>query len=317
MASKIPTINFCKTDLKPGSAEWEATRNQVIQALQEYGCFEAVYDKVQKDIRKATFDASKEIFEFPIETKLKNLSDIPLHGYTGLFPNLPSFESLAIADLLQSQGVENFAKMFWPDGNDEFCNIVRTFSEPVMELEAMLTRMILESLGIERYTDEFFDSRFYRLRFTRYKQLEAKAEDGKNDNKLGLGAHTDGGWLTIISQNSVNGLQFKKKDGEWMDANISPNSFAVLVGDSLMAWTNSQLHSPVHRVTMAGNGDRLSIQLFSVPKAGYIIEARKELVDEEHPVLYKPFCVEDYFAYLVTKEGVKAGTNVFKTFCGV
>ncbi|CAN4078185.1 unnamed protein product [Withania somnifera] len=317
MDSKIPTIDLCKADLKPGSAEWESTRNQVIQAFQEYGCFEVVYDKVEKDIRKAIFDASKEIFEFPIETKLKNLSDKPSLGYKGLFPTLPSFESLAIADLLQPQGVENFAKIFWPDGNDEFCNIVRTFSEPVMELYAMLTRMILESLGIERYIDEVLGSSIYHLRFSSFKQLEAKAEDGKNNNKLGLSGHTDGGWLTIISQNSVNGLQFQKKDGEWMDANISPNSYAVLAGDAFMAWTNSRLHSPVHRVTMTGNGDRLSVQMFSVPKADYIIEARKELVDEEHPVLYKQFGVEDYFAYLVTKEGAKAGTNAFKTFCGV
>ncbi|CAN4076250.1 unnamed protein product [Withania somnifera] len=307
MASNIPIINLCIGDLKSG----------IIQALQEYGCFEAVYGKVQKDIRKAIFDASKEIFEFPIETKLKNLSDKPLYGYKGLIPTLPSFESLAIADLLQPQGVENFAKIFWPDGNDEFCNIVRTYSEPVMELDAILTRMILESLGIERYIDEFFDSSFYRLRFARYKQLEAKAEVGKINNQLGLVGHTDGGWLTIISQNSVNGLQFQKKDGEWMDANISPNSYAVLAGDAFMAWTNGRLHSPVHRVIMAGNCDRLSIQLFSVPKADYIIEARKELVDEKHPVLYRPFGVEDYFAYIGTKEGLKAGPNAFKTYCGV
>ncbi|CAN4078186.1 unnamed protein product [Withania somnifera] len=314
MDSKIPTINFCKADLKPGSAEWESTRNQVIQALQEYGCFEAVYDKVQKDNRKSIFDASKEIFEFPIETKLKNLSDKPFHGYKGLIPALPSYESLAIADLLQPQSVENFAKMFWPDGNDEFCNTVRTYSETAMELDAILTRMILESLGIERYIDEFFDSSFYRLRFTRYKQLEGNAEDGKNNNKLGMSGHTDGVWLNIISQ-SVNGLQFQKKDGEWIDANISSNSYAVLAGDIFMAWTNSRLHSPVHRVITAANGDRFSMQLFLVPNADYIIEVRKELVDEEHPLLYKPFCVEDYVAYLGTKEGTK--TNAFKTFCGV
>jgi len=47
----------------------------------------------------------------------------------------------------------------------------------------------------------------------------------------GLGGHTDGNFLTFISQNQVNGLQINK-NGEWIDVNISPNSCVVLAGDS-------------------------------------------------------------------------------------
>ncbi|XP_060211146.1 probable 2-oxoglutarate-dependent dioxygenase AOP1 [Lycium barbarum] len=314
MASKIPSINFCNAKLKTGSAEWESTRSQVLQALQEYGCFEAIYDKVSSETREAMFANSKEIFEFPLETKLKNLSDKPLHGYKGMIPNLPSYESLCIPDLLESQSVETFANIFWPNGKSDFCNAVRNYSKPLMELDEMVTMMVLESIGMKNYIDEFLNSSFFRFRFTRYKKLAAQSE--KENNKLGLVGHTDGGWLTIISQNGVNGLQVKKKE-EWIDVNIAPNSFVVLSGDSFVAWTNGRLHSPVHRVTMGGDSDRFSIQLFSVPKSDYIIEAPKELVDEQHPLLFKPYDITGYFEYIGTKAGARAGGDAFKIYCGV
>ncbi|XP_060200947.1 probable 2-oxoglutarate-dependent dioxygenase AOP1 [Lycium barbarum] len=308
---QVPTIDLSDPELKQGTIQWESTKNQVLEALQEYGCFEAIYDKVPNEIREAMFGTSKEIFEFPLETKLKNLSNKPLHGYNGMIPHLPLYESLCIADLLKPQSVETFANIFWPDGNTDFCNLVKSYSNPLVELDEMVKRMILESLGIKNYINGFLDPNFFLFRFTHY-----KASTG-DENKPGLGGHTDGNFLTIISQNQVNGLQILKKNGEWIDANISPNSYLVLSGDSFMAWTNGRLYSPVHKVTMAGESDRFSIQLFSLPKPGYNIEAPKELVDEQHPLLFKPYEIFGLFEYVTSQAGYGAGNDAFKTYCGV
>lgn len=119
---KIPTIVFSKSELKPATSQWESTKAQVFQALQEYGCFEAIYDdNGLNEIRESMFGTLKEIFEFPIETKLKNLSNKPLQGYLGQIPQLSLYESLSISNLLQSQTVESFVNIFWPDdGNPDF-----------------------------------------------------------------------------------------------------------------------------------------------------------------------------------------------------
>ncbi|XP_059278460.1 probable 2-oxoglutarate-dependent dioxygenase AOP1 [Lycium ferocissimum] len=308
---QVPTIDLSNPELKQGTTQWESTKIQVLEALQEYGCFEAMYDKVPNEIREAMFDTSKEIFEFPLETKLKNLSNKPLHGYNGMIPHLPLYESLCIADLLKPQSVETFANIFWPDGNTDFCNLVKSYSNPLVELDEMVKRMILESLGLKNYINGFLDPIFFLFRFTHY-----KASTG-DENKPGLGGHTDGNFLTIISQNQVNGLQILKKNGEWIDANISPNSYLVLSGDSFMAWTNGRLCSPIHRVTMAGESDRFSIQLFSLPKPGYNIEAPKELVDELHPLLFKPYEILGLLEYVTSQAGYGAGNDAFKTYCGV
>ncbi|KAJ8527839.1 hypothetical protein K7X08_015290 [Anisodus acutangulus] len=312
---KIPTIDFIKAELNPGNAQWESTKAQVFQALQEYGCFEAIYDNVPSEIREAMFGTLKEIFEFPQETKLKNLSDKPLQGYLGQIPQLPLYESMSISDLLQSQSIESFANIFWPDGNPNFCNVVKSYSKSHVELDEMVKRMVLESLGLQNYyvNDEFFDPNYYYLRFSDY-----KATKGENGDKIGLSGHTDVTILSIISQNQVNGLQVLKKNGDqWIDVNIAPNSFLVLSGDPFMAWTNGRVHSPVHRVTMSGDSDRFSIQLSSLPKVDYTIQAPKELVDEEHPLLFKPYESVGYFKYVMSEAGNKAGTGVFKAYCGV
>ncbi|KAG5621027.1 hypothetical protein H5410_006245 [Solanum commersonii] len=48
---------------------------------------------------------------------------------------------------------------------------------------------------------------------------------------------------------------------------------------------------------MARESDRYSIQLFSLSKPGHFIEAPKELVDEEHPLLFKPFEILGLFEF--------------------
>ncbi|KAG5628610.1 hypothetical protein H5410_000327 [Solanum commersonii] len=57
---KIPTIDFCNLELKPNTPQWESIKVQVFEALKEFGCFEAIYDKVPNEIREGMFDYLKE-----------------------------------------------------------------------------------------------------------------------------------------------------------------------------------------------------------------------------------------------------------------
>ena len=57
-----------------------------------------------------------------------------------------------------------------------------------------------------------------------------------------------------------------------------------------MSWTNGRLHPVCHRVMMTGNEARYSAGLFSFPKAGYIVKAPEELVDQQHPLTISNSC---------------------------
>ena len=109
-------------------------------------------------------------------------------------------------------------------------NLVKSYSNPLLELDEMLKRMISENLGLKNHIDELLNANYFLFRFTHYKGSSIASGD-ENNKAAGLGGHTDGNFLSIISQNEVNGLQINK-NGEWIDVNISPNSYVVLSGDS-------------------------------------------------------------------------------------
>lgn len=85
----------------------------------------------------------------------------------------------------------------------------------------------MESLGVEKYLEEHLGSANYLLRVMKYKGPQTK------ETKMGLSAHTDKNIVTILYQNQVEGLEVQTKDGEWISVKPSPNSFIVMIGDSL------------------------------------------------------------------------------------
>lgn len=115
---KLPTIDF--SEVKQGTQTWDLVKNQVRRALEEYGCFEALFDKIPKGTRKATLDALKELFDLPLQIKLKNRSNKPYHGYVGQHAFVPLYESLGIGNALALGKIENFANLMWPNGNPTF-----------------------------------------------------------------------------------------------------------------------------------------------------------------------------------------------------
>ncbi|XP_008228619.1 PREDICTED: probable 2-oxoglutarate-dependent dioxygenase AOP1 [Prunus mume] len=307
---KLPVIDFSNQSLTPGTTEWNAVRAQVHNALEEYGCFEALFNKVPSHIRKSIFPSIEELFDLPLQTKLQNVSKKPYHGYVGQYPMVPLYESMGVDGANVYEQVQSLTNTLWPRGNPSFCKAIQSFSEQVSELDQIIRRMILESLGLEKYLEEHLESTNYLLRVMKYKGPQT------NETKLGLNAHTDKNIVTILYQNQVDGLEVQNKDGKWINVKPSPDSFIAMIGDSLYAWTNGRLHSPYHRVMMSGNEARYSTGLFSIPKEGYIIKAPEEVVDEEHPLLFKPFDHVQFLGFYYSEAGQRAH-SALKTYCGV
>ncbi|CAN1302866.1 Probable 2-oxoglutarate-dependent dioxygenase AOP1.2 [Linum perenne] len=302
--------------MKQGSSEWETLKQQVGKAVEEYGCFEASFDKITVDCRRAVFRSVEELFDLPLETKLLNTSKRPLHGYVGQYPSLPLYESMGIdhADVLEN--VESLTNSLWPHGNPFFSSkTIQSYAEQLSGLDNIVRQMIVERYGLEKYMDEHLNSTILLLRMMKYSPpttLEQAQE--------GLNPHTDKDMITILCQNEVDGLEIQSKSGDWIHFKPShqhqDSSFVVMVGDSLYAWLNGRVHPPVHRVLMSNSVGRYSLGLFVVPKDGYIIQSPEEMVDEEHPRLFKPYDFVDFFKFYDTKAGQKS-PDALREFCGI
>ncbi|GFZ04112.1 2-oxoglutarate (2OG) and Fe(II)-dependent oxygenase superfamily protein [Actinidia rufa] len=117
---RLPTIDFSTPELNPGTPDWDSVKAQVRKALQEYGCFEAFFSKIPLDLRKALFGALEELFDLPLQTKLRNASKKPFHGYVGLYPMVPLFESMGIDDAPVPEKAKAFSQLLWPEENPNF-----------------------------------------------------------------------------------------------------------------------------------------------------------------------------------------------------
>ncbi|KAK2351262.1 hypothetical protein P8452_29953 [Trifolium repens] len=307
---KLPLIDFTNINLETKSANWESVKSQVYKTLVEYGCFEATFDKVPLELRKAIFASLEELFDLPLQTKLLNVSKKPYHGYVGQYPMVPLYESMGIDDANILEKVKSMTNILWQDGNQNFSKTINSFSEELTELDQIIRKMILESLGVEKYLEEHMNSTNYLLRVMKYKGPKT------SETKLGLSTHTDKNVVTILYQNQVEGLEVMTKDGKWISYKPSQGSFVVMIGDTLHAWSNGRLHSPFHRVMMSGNEARYSSGLFSIPKGGYIIKAPEELVDEEHHLLFKPYDHVEFLKYYYSEKGQR-DQFAMRTFCGV
>lgn len=119
--SKLPVIDFStKKYLKAGPSSWLSLNSEVCHALEDYGCFVALYDKVPLELHDSIFTASKELYDLPMETKVKNTSSLLGFGYGGGFTTMPLFEYFGIENGATLEATQKFSNLMWPNGNDRF-----------------------------------------------------------------------------------------------------------------------------------------------------------------------------------------------------
>jgi isopenicillin N synthase-like dioxygenase len=66
--------------------------------------------------------------------------------------------------------------------------------------------------------------------------------------EAGVNAHHDAGFLTILLQHGVGGLQAEGPDGGWIDVPPRPGSFVINTGEMLQEMTGKYIVAATHRV---------------------------------------------------------------------
>ncbi|MBA0752634.1 hypothetical protein Gogos_001443 [Gossypium gossypioides] len=261
---EFPVIEFRSSDLERGTNGWYLLCKKVREACEIFGCFEVVYDTISTKVREEMFRLMKELVEVPVERKQKNTSPLPYHGR-----KLTKHVHYLI-----------------------FCpgDTIHTMGTQLEVLNKLILLMIIDSYGLAE------DS--LKINYTTSMRMMKYMTPPPGEYEIGLFAHTDKPVSTIICEDQILGLEIEVNDGQWIKlTNLSPSSFVFMVGDPLKAWSNGRLKSTNHRVMMSGDKDRFSIAAFIMPNEGTIIKTPKELIDEEHPQLFKDFDFMKFFFF--------------------
>lgn len=116
----LPVIDFSSEELKRGSSTWESVKAEVRTAVEKYGCFLALYDKIPNEVREQVFDTTAELFDLPLQHKTQDIFGRDFIGYIGPNSERPLYESLGIENATSPEKVDLFTSKICTTGNFNF-----------------------------------------------------------------------------------------------------------------------------------------------------------------------------------------------------
>jgi len=160
---------------------------------------------------------------------------------------------------------------------------------------------LARSLGLPQ---EYFDDSFRRglstLRLIRYPPRDPAELSTVTDPAVWVDAlparrylvgapHTDSGFVTLLAQDGVGGLQARARDGRWIDVPPLEGTLVVNFGQVLEQWSNGRIRATEHRVLGSGV-ERYSIPFFYEARADAIIAP----LPIDSPSCFAPFHYGDF-----------------------
>jgi isopenicillin N synthase-like dioxygenase len=177
----------------------------------------------------------------------------------------------------------------WPADLPGFRDTVTRYMQRMEQLGASLLPLYARALGLP---DDAFAGHFDRAdtvcRFGHY-----PAHLGGPD-EFGASPHVDAGFLTLLPQAAVAGLEVLTRSGRWIAAPIRPGEMLVNGGNCLKRFTNGRFLATPHRVLGGLPRDRYSMPLFFNPNFDAIVAPLPTCVREERPAKFTPISYEEY-----------------------
>lgn len=307
---EIPVIDvagLCSD--RPGDS-LQTIAGQVRAACLGTGFFYISGHGIADDLIAEVFAANRRFHALPASEKLKIKMNRWHRGYQPLASSIlvssARFAPAQRANQLESfflrhevspddpryQVMDLMGPNQWPD-DPGFRDVVSRYDSAVRELGLRLLAAVSLAVG-ERpdFFARFFDPPFTTLRLIHY----PPTPDARPADYFGIHPHTDYGFLTILAQDEVGGLEVQRVDGSWIEAPPLPGTLILNIGDVLARWTNDVFNSTPHRVlNRSRQRSRYSVGMFFDPNLEAVVECLAGFADEARPAKYAPVRYGDYF----------------------
>ncbi|MBB5575649.1 MULTISPECIES: isopenicillin N synthase family dioxygenase [Rhizobium] len=244
------------------------------RTLFDHGFFYLIGHGVDPGLVSSVIDLSKRFFALPLEEKLKiemvksphfrgynragqertrgerdwrEQLDVNTEGEPAeIGPDTPAWNRL-------------FGPNQWPTALAELKPVLLAYQKEVTRVGIDILKAIAAALGKpENVFAEIYEPQPSQLlKIIRYPGREVAESD------QGVGAHKDGGFVTILLQDTERGLRVRTEEGAWIDVPPVPGTFIINTGELLELATNGFVRADVHDVVGPPVGkERYSVAFF-------------------------------------------------------
>ena len=301
-AKRVPFQSIPVIDLAPlisGDKEgFDEVVYELDEACRNVGFFYVRNHGVPPSLCREIVREAERFFALPIEEKLRyNIDEIGTHhGYV-------PYGSLVITgnpDLQEAYEVCTehpeddpdylaghicYGPNVWPEALPGYRETVYGYFEAIIRLSHTLCRAFAIALD---QPEGFFEPKTRRT-MSQMRLIHYPPQEGPLDeDKIGIGAHTDYEIFTVLLQTEHGGLQVGNTAGDWIEAPPIADTLIINLGDMLERWTNGRYVSTPHRVINTSGHERYSFPLFFAAEHNTIVEPLEVFVDANNPPRYPP-----------------------------
>ena len=278
----LPVIDISR--FRDADTDRAAFLAQLRAAAHEVGFFYVTGHGVPAALRDEALAAARAFFALPEQQRLEieNINSPQFRGYTRTGTEYTAGsadwreqidvgpERVAVEtgpddpDYLRLIGPNQ-----WPSALPELKDVVLRWQAEALRVSREVLRALAAALGQdEGYFDQWFDDEAaVHVKIVHYPPRVAQDAD------QGVGAHKDYGYLALLQQDDVGGLQVQREDGGWIDAVPVPDAFVFNIGEMLEIATQGYLKATQHRVVSPREGvDRYSIPFFLGPRLDAVVK---------------------------------------------
>ncbi|SEN83567.1 Isopenicillin N synthase [Actinacidiphila rubida] len=280
-AQQLPVIDLSAAAAGGSTESRKDLRRRLHTAAHETGFFQLVGHGVSAEQTYALMTLARDFFALPEAERLdlSNLRSPHFRGYTRTGDEHTRGRS-DWRDQLDI-GAERPARVpgpgepafwwlqgpnLWPARLPELRRAALDWMDRLSRVARLLLRELLAAIGA---SPDFYDPIFapaphLQLKLVRYPGSPPGQERGGGQ---GVGAHKDYGFLTLLLQDSVGGLQVQREDGAFHEVPPMQGAFVVNLGELLEVATDGYLKATNHRVVSPpGARERFSVPFFYNPR---------------------------------------------------
>ncbi|MET9486746.1 2-oxoglutarate and iron-dependent oxygenase domain-containing protein [Nocardia sp. NPDC006630] len=305
MTAQLPIIDIAR--FRGSDTERAALLDELRYAAHEVGFFYVVGHGVPEELTSGIFEVAREFFALPPQQRLEieNIHSPQFRGYTSTGHEYTAGapdrrEQIDIGPEREAvpatAGDPAWRRLIgpnqWPSALPRLRQVTLAWQAEALRV----SREVLRALAVALGQDEgYFDAWFDAEASTHVKIIHYPGQDSAGSDQ-GVGAHKDYGYLALLQQDEVGGLQVQGPDG-WIDAEPVPGSFVFNIGEMLEIATQGYLIATRHRVVSPPAGvDRYSVPFFLGPRLDAVVEplvlpaelaaqARGVSADADNPLL--------------------------------